>query len=98
MITRVIALGLNVGIYTILEIRLNSWDAQFVYYCTNINTAKGKRFTAFILLRPKSFLTIRKFLLSFTICLDMDMVIPANHFIGGINKMSNGATGHLLCL
>ena len=36
MITRVIALGLKVGIYTILEIRLHSWDAQFVYCCINI--------------------------------------------------------------
>ena len=37
VITRVIALGLKVGIYTILEIRLHSWDAQFVYCCINIS-------------------------------------------------------------
>ena len=53
VITRVIALGLMVGIYTILEIRLHSWDAQFVYCCININAAEGSHFTACILLRLK---------------------------------------------
>ena len=46
--------------YNILEIRLNSWDAQFVLCCININAAKGKHFTTCISLRPKSFLTIFK--------------------------------------